>query len=165
MGCEFGQRGEWNHDQVLDWKLLELPAHDGIRHWVQDLHRLYRTELSMAELDSSPDGFRWVDGSDAERSVLSFLRCGRSPASEILVVANFTPVPRHNYRVGVPTSGPWKELLNSDSPHYGGSGMGNVGGMDASPIPSHGSMWSLNLTLPPLAIMFWKSAGNDGRTA
>jgi len=154
MGCEFGQRKEWNHDDVLDWKLLEQPAHDGIRHWVQDLNRLYRTEPGLTELDASPDGFRWVDGSDAERSIICYLRCGLEPGSQVLVICNFTPVPRHNYRVGVPQGGYWLELLNSDVPYYGGSGIGNSGGVDAAPIPSHGWMWSLNLTLPALSILF-----------
>ena len=161
MGCEFGQRKEWNHDDVLDWKLLELAPHDGIRHWVQDLNRLYRTEPALAEIETSPDGFRWIDGSDAERSILAFLRCGTEPGDEILVVCNFTPVPRQNYRVGVPMGGKWRELLNSDSPYYGGSGVGNAGGMTAAPVPSHGQMWSLNLTLPPLGLMYWKRNMDD----
>lgn len=161
MGCEFGQRREWNHDSVLDWKLLELPEHDGIRRWVQDLNHVYRTEPAMSQLDTNPDGYRWVDGSDAEHSILSFLRCGTEPGTEVLVVCNFTPVPRHNYRVGVSQGGYWKELLNSDSPNYGGSGVGNSGGLNATPVPSHGQMWSLNLTLPPLAILFLKPTLKD----
>jgi 1,4-alpha-glucan branching enzyme len=156
MGGEFGQRNEWNHDDVLDWKLLELPAHDGIRRWVQDLNRLYRTEPALARLDLKPAGFRWVDGGDAERSILAFLRCGTEPDGDILVVANFTPVPRDNVRIGVPQGDRWLELLNGDSPYYGGSGIGNSGGLTAAPVPSHGFMWSLNLTLPPLAVTFWK---------
>jgi 1,4-alpha-glucan branching enzyme len=159
MGCEFGQRKEWNHDNVLDWSLLELKPHDGIRRWVQDLNRFYQSEPGLAQLDCSPSGFRWVDGSDGERSVLSFLRCGTEPGSEILIVFNFTPVPRQNYRVGVPQGGFWQELLNSDAPLYGGSGVGNIGGQNAAPIPSHGSMWSLNLTLPPLGALFMKRSG------
>ncbi len=156
MGCEFGQRSEWNHDAVLDWELLELPAHDGIRHWVQDLNRLYRTEPAMSQLEASPDGFRWIDGSDVERSILAFLRCGVDRNDDILVVFNFTPVPRHNYRIGVPAEGFWRELLNSDSHYYGGSGVGNIGGLPASPVPCHGQMFSLNLTLPPLGMVFCK---------
>lgn len=156
MGCEFGQRREWNHDNVLDWKLLESLPHDGIRHWVQDLNRLYQNEPAMAQLDTDPAGFRWIEGGDAEQSVLAFLRLGEEPGSEVLVVINFTPVPRPNYRVGVPHGGFWQELLNSDAPHYGGSGVGNIGGLNAVPIPSHGFMWSMNLTIPPLAMVFLK---------
>lgn len=106
--------------------------------------------------DCSPEGFQWIDGSDAERSVLCFLRRGQEQGDEILVACNYTPVPRHNYRVGVLQSGFWQELLNSDAPIYGGSGQGNIGGAEAVPIPSHGYMWSLNLTLPPLAVVFLK---------
>jgi 1,4-alpha-glucan branching enzyme len=160
MGGEFGQRSEWNHDSVLDWKLLEQPGHDGIRHWVQDLNRLYRSEPAMSQLDVSPEGFRWVDGGDSEQSVLSFFRCGTIPGTEVLIVCNFTPVPRHNYRIGVPQGGLWNELLNSDTKYYGGSGMGNAGGLNAAPVPSHGAMWSLNLTLPPLGMLFLKHTGN-----
>ncbi len=165
MGCEFGQQREWNHDTVLDWELLELPAHDGIRHWVQDLNRLYRTEPAMSQLEASPEGFRWIDGSDVERSILSFLRCGVDRKDDILVVFNFTPVPRHNYRVGVPSDGYWRELLNSDSHYYGGSGVGNIGGLLASPVPCHGQMFSLNLTLPPLSVVFCKRDGKPRSAA
>ncbi|MBS0201547.1 MAG: 1,4-alpha-glucan branching protein GlgB [Planctomycetes bacterium] len=161
MGCEFGTRKEWNHDAVLDWTLLELPAHDGIRHLVQDLNRIYRTEPGMAQFDSNSSGFRWVEGGDAERSVLSFFRCGPDPADDILIVGNFTPVPRHNYRIGVPAGGYWQEVLNSDGLYYGGSGVGNAGGTYAVAIPSHGQMWSLNLTLPPLGIVFFKRSSAD----
>lgn len=156
MGCEFGQWAEWNHDSMLDWHLLELPAHDGIRHWVQDLNRLYRTEPAMSLLDAIPEGFRWVDGSDAEKSIMSFFRCGPDPKDDILVVCNFTPVPRHNYRIGVPAAGFWQEVLNSDSPYYGGTAVGNAGGLPTTPVPSHGQMFSLNLTLPPLGMVFCK---------
>ena len=156
MGCEFGQRNEWNHDKMLDWELLELPAHDGIRRWVQDLNGVYRSKPAMAKLDTSPNGYRWVDGSDSEKSVLSFLRLAAEPNSEILVVCNFTPVPRMNYRVGATQGGFWKEILNSDAKLYGGTGVGNVGGAAAVPIPSHGFNWSVNLTLPPLSILFMK---------
>ncbi len=156
MGCEFGQTKEWNHDDVLDWKLLEKPAHDGIRRLVQDLNRLYQSEPALAQCDANPSGFRWIDGGDVDRSILSFLRCGTDPDGDVLVVCNFTPVPRHNLRLGVPQGGYWKELLNSDSSCYGGSGVGNTGGLHAAPVPCHDCMWSLNLTLPPLAVLFWR---------
>lgn len=165
MGGEFGQRSEWNHDNVLDWKLLELPAHAGIRQWVTDLNKLYRTEPAMAQRDTQPDGYRWIDGSDAENSVLSFMRVGATPDDEVLVVCNFTPVPRTNYRVGVPQAGEWTELLNSDAKLYGGSGVGNIGGAMATPVPSHGHMWSLNLTLPPLGLLFLKRTANTAAIA
>jgi 1,4-alpha-glucan branching enzyme len=159
MGGEFGQRREWNHDDVLDWELLALPAHGGVRKWVEDLNRCYRSEPALHLLDCSPGGFHWIDGSDAERSVLCFLRRGGPPGEEVLVVGNFTPVPRSNYRVGVVQSGYYEELLNSDAPIYGGVGYGNIGGCEAVPIPCHGYMWSLTLTLPPLAILLLKRKG------
>ena len=156
MGDEFAQRREWNHDALLDWELLALPAHGGVQKWVEDLNRLYANDPAMHARDCSPEGFQWVDGSDAERSVLCFLRRGQQSGEEVLVVCNFTPVPRTNYRVGVLQSGFYEELLNSDAPFYGGSGYGNIGGCQSVPIPCHGFMWSLNLTLPPLTIMFLK---------
>ena len=115
MGGEFGQRREWNHDVFLDWELLQFRPHRGIQQWVEDLNRVYRTQPAMHAGDCSPDGFRWIDGSDAEGSVLCFLRCGPNPADDVLVVCNFTPVVRTDYRVGVPHSGRWHELLNSDA--------------------------------------------------
>lgn len=163
MGGEFGQRREWNHDDFLDWKLLASPAHGGVQKCVEDLNRLYASEPALHQRDCTPDGFKWVDGSDAERSAVSFLRCGTQPEDDILVVCNYTPVPRSNYRVGVVQGGYWEELLNSDAPIYGGSGQGNVGGVKAVPIPSHGYMWSLNLTLPPLAILFLKRKKSDDK--
>jgi 1,4-alpha-glucan branching enzyme len=156
MGGEFGQKKEWNHDNVLTWKLLELPEHAGIRKWVEDLNQLYRSEPALHVQDCIAAGFQWVDGSDADHSVISFLRRGTEPDSIVLVVFNFTPVPRSNYRVGVPQSGFWRELLNSDTRIYGGTGSGNLGGLEASPIPSHGHPWSLDLTLPPLGMLFLK---------
>jgi 1,4-alpha-glucan branching enzyme len=156
MGGEFGQGREWNHDDLLQWQLLQFRSHSGVQKWVEDLNRLYKSEPAMHVRDCSPEGFQWIDGSDAERSVLCFLRRGQAQGDEILVACNYTPVPRHNYRVGVLQSGFWEELLNSDAPIYGGSGQGNIGGAEAVPVPSHGYMWSLNLTLPPLAVVFLK---------
>jgi 1,4-alpha-glucan branching enzyme len=159
MGGEIGQWREWNHDTSLDWHLLESPAHEGVRRWVQDLNRAYLTEPALHQLDSDAAGFQWVDASDSDTSVVSFLRKGKGRTSLVLVVCNFTPVPRHNYRVGVPRSGFWKELLNSDAREYGGSGQGNWGGLETTPIPSHGQLASLNLTLPPLGVAFFKFEG------
>jgi 1,4-alpha-glucan branching enzyme len=159
MGGEIGQWREWDHDSSVDWHLLEFGPHQGLRRWVQHLNILYRGEPAMHELDFDPAGFEWVDFGDADNSVVSFLRKGRSTGDAILVVCNFTPVPRANYRIGVPAGGFWKELLNSDAPEYGGSGQGNFGGLDATPVPSHGKHRSLSLTLPPLGMVVFKKQG------
>lgn len=156
MGGEFGQVREWNHDQSLDWHLLDLAMHAGLQRWTMDLNRLYRSHSALHTYDCHPDGFEWVDLHDAAQSVLIFFR--KSPgAHDILVVGHFTPVPRFNYRVGVSTPGTWKELLNSDARCYGGSGHGNQGSVEATPVPWHGRPYSLNLTLPPLGIMFFEA--------
>jgi 1,4-alpha-glucan branching enzyme len=159
MGGEIGQWREWNHDASMDWHLFREPAHKGIWRWVQDLNALYRREAALHQIDFDPAGFSWVDFSDHESSVVSFLRKGKAEKDAVLVVCNLTPVPRTNYRVGVPEGGFWKELLNSDAPEYGGSGQGNFGGVEASPVPSHGRYHSLSLTLPPLGIMLFKKQG------
>jgi 1,4-alpha-glucan branching enzyme len=156
MGGEFGQWREWNHDASLDWHLLDHPGHQGVQRWVGDLNQFYRREPALYEQDFQPEGFEWVDFHDAENSMLSFLRRGRAPEEQILVVCNFTPVPRTNYRVGVPEEGFWKEMLNSDAQVYGGSGYGNFGGMEASPVASHGKYYSLSLNVPPLGVVFLK---------
>jgi 1,4-alpha-glucan branching enzyme len=160
MGGEFGQWAEWNHEASLDWHLLAYPPHAGVQTWVEDLNRFYRSEPALHELDSNPAGFEWVDCNDAGASTLSLLRRGSSSDDWILVVCNFTPVPREHYQVGVPRSGYWRELLNSDAAEYGGSGEGNRGGVEADPVFVHGRPCSLNLTLPPLAILFFKSEGH-----
>ncbi len=160
MGGEFGQRQEWNHDASLDWHLLAYASHTGLQRWVEDLNRLYRREPALYEQDCNAAGFEWIDCNDTEHSVLSFLRHGRSTNERILVVCNFTPVPRHNYQVGVPRGGFWREILNSDAGEYGGSQQGNLGGREASPVSQHGHFHSLNLTLPPLAVVFLRSEGN-----
>jgi len=161
MGAELAQFREWNHDASLDWDLLDDPAHAGISRWLEDLNRTYRDEPALHELDCDPAGFEWIDGSDAEYSVVAFLRRGLDRGKDSLtepvaIVFNFTPVPRENYRIGVPGRGYWKELLNSDGPEYGGSGLGNFGGVEAAPIPMHGKSHSLTLTLPPLGVLFLK---------
>jgi 1,4-alpha-glucan branching enzyme len=153
MGGEFGQWNEWNHEQSLDWHLLDYPEHRGIQRWVQDLNRAYQNVPALHQVDFDPEGFRWVDCNDVETSVISFLRMGRSGNDMVLVVCNFTPVPRHDYHIGVPVPGTWKEILNSDAHEYGGGGMGNLGGRDSQPIPYHGYENSLSLTLPPLGII------------
>ncbi len=159
MGGEFGQWSEWYHERSLDWHLLEYPFHAGLKSLVKDLNRLYADEAALHELDFHPDGFEWIDCSDSEGSILIFLRKGRSTEDILLAALNFTPIARFNYRVGIPRSGYWRELLNSDAAGYGGSNQGNLGGVEASPIPFHGRPYSLNLTLPPLGAAFFKSEG------
>ena len=157
MGAEIGQWREWQHDQSLDWHLLEKPEHAGIQKWIGDLNRSYRSEPSLHELDCDPAGFEWIDCRDAESSVVSLLRKARGDDRTVLVICNFTPVPRLNYQVGVPRGGLWRELLNSDAKDYGGSGMGNMGEVEAAPVPAHGRHFSLLLTLPPLSTLFFVS--------
>ncbi|OLB23381.1 MAG: 1,4-alpha-glucan branching enzyme [Acidobacteriales bacterium 13_2_20CM_55_8] len=157
MGDEFGQGREWGHDRSLDWHLLGSPLNRGVQSWVEQLNRLYRNEPGLHQFDTDPAGFEWVDCNDTAASVISLLRKGDSPKDTILIVCNFTPVPRQSYRVGVPSSGFWRELLNSDAAEYGGSGLGNLGGRTAEPGPVHGRPYQLNLTLPPLSTLFLKA--------
>ena len=157
MGGEFGQSREWNHDTSLDWHLLQYPAHQGVHRWVKELNHFYRNEPALYEQDFSPQGYEWVDFHDWEQSVISFLRKARTTDDLVLVVCNFTPVPRYHYRVGVPRGGFWQEALNSDAKEYGGSGQGNRGGLEAAPVSFYGrSDYSLSLTLPPLGILFFR---------
>jgi 1,4-alpha-glucan branching enzyme len=156
MGNDLGQWNEWNHDTSLDWNLLQQPRHKALQRWVRDLNTFMRGEPALYERDSDPGGFEWIDCNDVSRNVLSFLRKGRSEAETLLFVCNFTPVPQHNYRVGAPAGGFWKEVLNGDATLYGGSGQGNMGGVDASPLPLHGRPWSLSITVPPLAAVVFK---------
>ena len=158
MGGEFGQWREWNHDAGLDWHLLKWPAHQGVQQWVRDLNSALRNQPALHELDCDPAGFEWVDCSDAENSIICFLRKAKQGGQAVLVVCHFTPIPRYNYRVGVPQDGYWEELLNSDATIYGGSGLGNYGGAQAEPIVWHGRSFSLNLTLPPLAMVMFKQS-------
>jgi len=158
MGGEFGQWREWSHDTSLDWHLLMFPSHQGVQRLISDLNRLYRTEPALHELDCDPRGFEWVDANDADSSVYSFLRKSRS-GEHILIVLNATPVVREDYRIGVPFGGWWRELLNSDSEYYWGSGQGNAGGVMAEVVPSHGREFSLRLRLPPLGALFLKYSG------
>ena len=156
MGGEFGQWKEWEHESSLSWEALDHGFHRGIQACSRDLNRLYASETAMHQLDTDPAGFEWVDANDSLASTISFLRKGRDSAERILVVCNFTPVVRNNYRVGVPRAGFWRETLNTDATDYGGSGAGNLGGVNAMPVPFHGRPYSLNLTLPPLAALFFK---------
>jgi 1,4-alpha-glucan branching enzyme len=156
-GGEFGQWREWNHDSSLDWHLLQSSPHQGIQAWVRELNRLCRQEPALHELDFDSRGFEWVDVNDRDNSVIGFTRHGTA-AGEILFVCNFTPVPRHNYRVGVRGGGNWTEVLNSDSSAFGGSGVLNPGTIAAGPVPAHGRDHSIELTLPPLGMVALKHA-------
>ena len=163
MGTELAQQREWDHDSELDWWLLDQPAHAGVQRLVADLNALYRDTPALHERDCDPDGFQWLVADAAEDSVLAYLRRG-APAEDgsvdrVLVVANHTPSPRTNYRIGVPCAGRWEEVLNSDAEVYGGSGWGNLGGVEATPVPAHGHPYSVNLTLPPLAVGFFRLTG------
>jgi 1,4-alpha-glucan branching enzyme len=160
MGAEFGQWSEWKHDESIEWHLLQYYPHQGIHRLMKDLNRVYREERPLHEIDFDPAGFQWIDHSDWEGSVISFLRKGQTTDDCIFVVCNLTPVVRENYRIGVPRGGYWQEIFNSDSTHYGGSDKGNHGGMEASPLPAHGHYYSLNLTLPPLSVMYFRSRGS-----
>jgi 1,4-alpha-glucan branching enzyme len=159
MGGEIGQGREWAHDHSVEWDLLQYPLHGSLQRWVADLNRLYRAEPALYQRDLDPAGFEWIDCNDAESSVISLLRKGASTDDLFLVVCNFTPVPRPNYRLGAPRGGFWQELLNSDATLYGGSGWGNLGGVEAVPIPLHGRSHSITVALPPLAALFFKSGG------
>jgi 1,4-alpha-glucan branching enzyme len=163
MGSEFGQWREWNHDRSLDWHLLEHAPHQGIQRWMKDLNHLYRSEPALFARDFDANGFEWADLHDWEHSIISFLRKGESPDDLMLVVCNFTPVPHANYRVGVPRGGRWAEVLNSDATLYGGSGQGNLGGVEAAPVPVHGRYHSISLTLPPLGVLFLKATGSSNK--
>jgi len=158
MGSEFGQRAEWNHDRELDWGLLDAPLHAGLMRWVEDVFRLYREHPALH--DDGPEGFAWVSLADHENSVVSYLRTGGGRT--LLFVLNGTPVPRENYRVGVPEEGTWREVLNSDAAAYGGGGVGNHGGVETVPVPYHGRPASVVLTLPPLAVLVLERAEEEG---
>jgi len=156
MGAEIAQWAEWHHETSLDWHLLQWDRHQGIARWLADLNHLYRRLPALHQLDCEPAGFEWVDCNDWEQSTLAFLRRGRDPADLVLVVLNFTPVPREQHRVGLPVGGVWRELLNSDATLYGGSGLGNAGQIVAEPTPWHGRPYSARLVLPPLGALFFQ---------
>lgn len=157
MGNEFAQSSEWRHDHSLEWHLLQYAPHQGISNWLKDLNHFYRNEQALFEQDFLPEGFSWIDCNDWEESTISFIRTAKNNDSIILIVCNFTPLLRSDYRVGVPRGGWWRETLNSDAQSYGGSGHGNFGGIEASPVSFHGRPHSLALNLPPLSVLFFKS--------
>jgi 1,4-alpha-glucan branching enzyme len=161
MGGEFGQRREWTHEGELEWWVTSLPEHAGMQRWVSDLNRVYRSEPALYRIDFSPDGFEWLDADNADASVIAFLRKGGGETPPVLVVCNFTPLPRTNFLVGVPKRGLWREILNSDARDYGGAGWGNLGAVESVPVSSHGRVESVNLTLPPLSTLMlrWEPGG------
>ncbi|WP_122605339.1 1,4-alpha-glucan branching protein GlgB [Pseudomonas viridiflava] len=160
MGCEFGQWREWNHDEQLDWYLLQYADHIGVKKLVSDLNRIYREEKALHERDAEPMGFQWLIGDDKTNSVYAYLRWSKE-GEPLLVVANMTPVPRMDYRIGVPFDGKWGELLNSDAEMYAGSNIGNGGGVVADDQQAHGQPVSLSLNLPPLAVLILKPVGRQ----
>jgi len=157
MGGEIGQWNEWDHESSVQWHLLESAPHQGLQRWVRDLNTWYRGEPALHQLDTDAAGFAWIDCNDAEASVLTYLRRSKQAADTLAIACNFTPLPRHNYRLGVPVAGYWRELLNSDAPLYGGSGQGNMGGVEAAPVACHGHFNSITVTLPPLGVVVFKA--------
>ncbi|MCX8083131.1 MAG: 1,4-alpha-glucan branching protein GlgB [bacterium] len=156
MGGEFGQISEWNYDRELDWHLLDREEHRKMKKFVYDINRLYKKEKALFEIDFSSDGFEWIDFSDYESSIVSFIRKGVKKDDFIVAIFNFTPVPRHNYRIGVPLKVKYKEIFNSDSHFYGGSNTGNFGIVKADNISLHNRPFSVNITLPPLGAVVLK---------
>jgi len=156
MGSEFGQWDEWTHASSLDWHLTALPPHVGLSRFVEDLNHFYREEPALHEVDFEPAGFEWIDCNDYESSVISLIRRARDPNDWVVAVLNWTPLVRYAYRVGVPEAGYYEERLNSDAALYGGSNIGNQGGLTSEPIPAHGRPHSVSLTVPPLAGLILK---------
>jgi 1,4-alpha-glucan branching enzyme len=159
MGGEFGQEREWNHDHSLDWHLLDDPFHSGLKDLVRDLNRAYRSMPALHERDCEAGGFQWIVSDDDDNSVIAWVRRGDDGNRPVVVVSNFTPVPRENYRLGVPLPGFYREAVNTDAAHYGGGNMGNMGGVSAEETASHGQPCSVTLTLPPLATLYLERQG------
>ena len=154
MGGEFGQEREWSHERALDWDLLERPEHEGVQRLVRDLNAVYKSEPALWDADYEPEGFTWLVADDADHNVFAFARFSHDGARTVVCVANLSPVPRHAYRLGLPRRGRWREALNTDSRHYGGSDVGNLGGVVAGAVPAHGQPWSTTLVLPPLSVVW-----------
>jgi 1,4-alpha-glucan branching enzyme len=154
MGSELAQKTEWSHERSLDWHLLEDPAHAGIQALIRDLNRLYQEEPALWEVDSDPAGFYWLEPNDADNNIVAFARLSENGERTAVFVANLSPVPRQNYRLGLPRSSRWREAINTDSSFYGGSDVGNLGGVQPEPIGWHGQPFSAELTLPPLAAVW-----------
>jgi 1,4-alpha-glucan branching enzyme len=154
MGCEIAQEAEWNHDRSLDWHLLESPEHGGVQALVRELNRIYRSEPALWEVDFSHEGFRWLEANDAASNVLAFARLSLDGKRIVVCVCNLAPIPRYDYRIGMPRTGPWREALNTDSTYYGGSDVGNLGGVEAIAGDWHGQPCSAEVTLPPLGAVW-----------
>ncbi|VTZ48895.1 1,4-alpha-glucan branching enzyme [Methylocella tundrae] len=155
MGQEFAQRREWSEEGELDWRLLDAPAHKGVQTLIRDLNRLHRSLRALHLRDSEPGCFAWIIGDDRDQSVFAFARFGEAGDPPVVVINNFTPEPRHNYTVGLPRAGIWREILNTDATVYGGSGVGNFGSITARDVPAHGQPVSAQVTLPPLATLYF----------
>jgi 1,4-alpha-glucan branching enzyme len=158
MGGELAQEHEWSHDTSLEWHLSDDPAHRGVGDLVRSINQVYRSRPALWQRDFTPDGFRWIDATDTDQSVLSFLRLSVE-GDPVACVANLTPVPHHGYRVGLPRGGRWLELLNTDAREFGGSGLGNAGAVEAEEFAWHGLDFSASLTLPPLAVLWLAPEG------
>jgi 1,4-alpha-glucan branching enzyme len=156
MGNELAPWGEWNHDSQLDWQLLQFPKHAGIQGFVRSLNQLKKDHPALYERDFHSDGFEWISADDAANSVYSYCRFSADRSEQLVVVANMTPVPRYNYRIGAPSPGTYREILNSDAKGFGGADIGNAGDVAAEPIPAHGRPQSLSVTLPPLGLIILK---------
>jgi 1,4-alpha-glucan branching enzyme len=154
MGCEIAQEQEWSHERSLDWHLLEDPGHEGVRRLVRDLNHAYRDEKALWDVDFEPSGFAWLEPNDAENNVVSFLRRSEDGKDVLVALCNLSPVPRPGYRMGLPRGGRWREAVNTDADIYGGSGVGNLGGVDAEDVPWHGQPHSAEVTLPPLGVVW-----------
>jgi 1,4-alpha-glucan branching enzyme len=154
MGGELAQPAEWNHDSSIEWHLLDYPEHAGVMRLVGDLNHRYRAEPALWELDFDPRGFMWLEANDADHNVLAFARRAADGRRWLVCVCNLSPVPRHAYRLGLPAAGQWSEVLNTDSQHYGGSDVGNLGGVRTEPVASHGQSCSATLELPPLGTIW-----------
>jgi 1,4-alpha-glucan branching enzyme len=156
MGSDFGQWKEWNHDESLQWHLLQWETHQGVQRLVKDLNHMVQREPALHELDFDAHGFEWIDCHDWEESALTFVRRAKNPADHLVVACNFTPVPRMNHRIGVPDGCWYDEVLSSDSQYYGGSNLGNYPGRQAEKLPWDGRPFSINVALPPLAVVAFK---------
>jgi 1,4-alpha-glucan branching enzyme len=154
MGGELAQEGEWNHDGSLEWHVLQWHEHAGAQSLVRDLNRIYRSEPALYEVDFEPHGFRWLDANDVERNVYSFVRYSADGERALVCLSNLSPVPREAYRAGLPHGGRWREAINTDSAHYGGSNVGNYGGVEAEASPWQGQPYSAEVTLPPLGVLW-----------
>ena len=156
MGGEFGQWDEWNHDKSIDWHLLKFTPHKGLQKFVMDMNRIYCSEPALYEVDFRHEGFAWIDFHDTDHNIISFIRYAKDPGNFLVIVCNFTPVPRTGYRIGVPSDCFYKEILNSDAKIYWGSNMGNTGGLNSDAIAWHGKQYSIQVTLPPLSVLILK---------